>query len=233
MKACSLSRMIVVLGTILLLFGGVVGVYAEECDIPLTIGMRGLGVLPDVDSDIVGGGKADVDNSVGVEIDFRYFFNDHLATELVLGVAQHNVELKNSDLDLLSGNALLDDVDLGDVWLIPPTLTLQYHFLPDAKIRPYVGAGVNYTIFFEENAGTIVLDTGYDNAFGYALQAGVSIGITDNFDFNIDLKKLYLETEADVTLPAGAVGPGSAITKVKTDVDIDPWLLGAGIAYRF
>jgi len=218
MKACSLSRMIVVLTTFLLLFGGVAGVYAEECDMPLTIRVRGLGVLPDVDSETisVAGGEADVDNSVGVEIDFVYFFQKNLAAELVLGVAQHNVEAKGTAL----GN-----VDLGDVWLIPPTLTVQYHFMPEAKIRPYVGAGVNYTIFFEENSGTVASDTGYDNAFGYALQAGVDIGITENFAFNIDLKKLYLDTEADVTIP----GVGTA----KVDVDIDPWLMGVGIAYRF
>jgi len=210
--------MIVVFGTILLLFGGVAGVYAEDCDIPLTIRVRGLGVLPDVDSDPIPaiGGEADVDNSVGVEIDFTYFFQKNLAAELVLGVAQHNVEARGTAL----GN-----VDLGDVWLVPPTLLLQYHFMPDAKIRPYVGAGVNYTIFFDGNAGTVALDTDYDEAFGYALQAGIDIGITENFAFNIDVKKLYLGTEAEVTI----AGP----TTVKTDVDIDPWLLGVGIAYRF
>ncbi len=233
MKMSFLSRMMVVLGTVFLLFGGVAGVYAADGDLPLTIRVRGLGIFPDDDSDIVGGGKAAVDNSVGVEIDFTYFFQKHIAAELVLGVAQHNVELRDSDLDDLSGNPLLNDVDLGDVWLVPPTLLLQYHFMPEAKVRPYVGAGLNYSIFFEENAGTIVLDTGYDNAVGYAFQAGVDISITENFSFNIDLKKIYLETEADVTLPAGALGPGSAITKVKTDVDIDPILLGVGIAYHF
>ncbi|MGM0454403.1 MAG: OmpW/AlkL family protein, partial [Thermodesulfobacteriota bacterium] len=115
-------------------------------------------------------------------------------------------------------------VDLGDVWVIPPTLTLQYHFLPDEKFRPYIGAGVNYTIFTDPNKGVTVNDTDYDNSFGYALQVGADIGLTEKFFLNFDLKKLYLETDADVK----ALG-----TTVSTDVDIDPWLVGAGIGYRF
>ena len=219
-----LTKLIILLGILALLFGGIATAYAES-DIPLMIRVRGLGVMPDDDSDAVPaiGGEGAVDNSIGAEIDFTYFFTDNIASELVLGAAQHNVEAKGTAI----GN-----VDLGDVWLIPPTLTLQYHLMPDAKIRPYIGAGINYTIFFEENEGTVVLDTGYDNAFGYAFQVGMDIGITENFAFNIDIKKLYLETEADVTVPGAVVGLDTPAT-VETDVDIDPWLLGFGIAYRF
>ena len=225
MRMSFLSRVIVVLGTVFLLFGGVAGVYAEDCDIPLTVRVRGLGVFPDVDSDTIPaiGGEGDVDNSVGVEIDFVYFFQKNIAAELVLGVAQHNVEARGTAL----GN-----VDLGDVWVVPPTLTLQYHFMPEGKVRPYVGAGVNYTIFCDGNAGTVALDTDYDEAFGYAFQAGVDIEITKNFAFNIDVKKLYLGTEVEVTVPGAVVGQIPPAT-VKTDVDIDPILLGIGIAYRF
>ncbi len=221
----NLTKLIILLATFALLFGGAFTVYAES-DVPLTIRVRGLGILTDVDSDPIKPlleGEANVDNSVGAEIDFTYFFTENIASELVLGFAQHNVSARDTNI-----GAVLEteqtDFDLGDVWLIPPTLSLQYHFLPDGKIRPYVGAGLNYTIFFEENEGLFVNDTSYDNSFGYALQAGVDIGITEKFAFNIDLKKLYLETEAEVK----ALGE-----TFKTDVDIDPWLLGFGIAYRF
>ncbi|MDZ7833472.1 MAG: OmpW family outer membrane protein [Desulfobacterales bacterium] len=219
------TKLIILLATIALLFGGAFTVYAES-DVPLTIRVRGLGILTDVDSDPIKPlleGEANVDNSVGAEIDFTYFFTENIASELVLGVAQHNVSARDTNIGAVLGTEQ-KDFDLGDVWLIPPTLTLQYHFMPDAKIRPYVGAGLNYTIFFEENEGLFVNDTSYDNSFGYALQAGVDIGITEKFAFNIDLKKLYLETEAEVK----ALGE-----TFKTDVDIDPWLLGFGIAYRF
>ena len=219
------TKLIILFGTIALLLGGPLSAYAES-DLPLTIRVRGLGVLTDVDSDPIKPlleGEANVDNSVGAEIDFTYFFTENIASELVLGVAQHNVSARDTNIGAVLGTEQ-KDFDLGDVWLIPPTLTLQYHFLPDGKIRPYAGAGLNYTIFFEENEGLFVSDTSYDNSFGYALQAGVDIGITEKFAFNIDLKKLYLETEAEVK----ALGE-----TFKTDVDIDPWLLGFGIAYRF
>ncbi|MFP4226271.1 MAG: hypothetical protein ACLFRF_06045 [Desulfobacterales bacterium] len=65
----NLTKLIILVGTIALLFGGALTVYAES-DVPLTVRVRGLGVLTDVDSDKVAGGEAKVDNSVGAEIDF-------------------------------------------------------------------------------------------------------------------------------------------------------------------
>ena len=64
----------------------------------------------------------------------------------------------------------------------------------------------------------------YDNSFGYALQVGLDYKITEKVYLNLDIKKLYLSTEARVN--AGG-------TKVKADVDIDPLLVGVGIGYRF
>ncbi len=183
---------------------------------PWLIRARLLGVVPDDDSsDItVIGGKAEVDNSITGDLDFTYFFTDNIAAELTLTISPHDVEAVNTAV----GN-----VDLGDVSLLPPTLTVQYHFLPESRFRPYVGAGLNYTIFFNEDAGA-ARDVHYDNAVGYALQAGIDIGIDDHWAINLDVKKLWLNTDVSVQ----ALG-----TVVKTDVDIDPWLFGLGIAYRF
>lgn len=183
---------------------------------PWLIRARLLGVVPDDDSsDItVIGGKAEVDDSITGDIDFTYFFTDNIAAELTLTVSPHDVSAVNT----AAGN-----IDLGDVSLLPPTLTVQYHFLPDGRFRPYVGAGLNYTIFFDEDAGA-AQDVHYDNAVGYALQAGIDIGIDDHWAINLDVKKLWLGTDVSVQA-LGAV--------VQTEVDIDPWLFGIGIAYRF
>jgi len=226
-RKTNMSKMIVVLGTFLMLFTGVAGAFAAD-GIPLMVRARHLAVLTDVDSDTIPaiGGEADVDNSVAVELDFTWFFTDNLAAELVLAIAQHNVEAKGV---ILPGTATPTDLDLGDVWLVPPILLLQYHIIPDGKIRPYVGAGVNYNIFFEPNEGTVATNTSYDNSVGYAVQAGMDICITDNFFLNIDVKKLWLDTEAEVSAVLPVVGPAT----VDVDVDIDPWLLGVGIGYRF
>jgi outer membrane protein len=115
------------------------------------------------------------------------------------------------------------NVDLGDVKLLPPTLTLQYHLIPDGKFRPYIGAGVNYTVFFDDDPGD-ARSIDYDNAFGFALQAGVDVGINEHWAINFDVKKIWLDTDVSVK----ALG-----TTVKTEVDIDPWLFGIGLAYRF
>ena len=117
------------------------------------IRLRGIGVIPDESSDLsVGGsgisGEATVDDTYVPELDLGYFLTDNLALELVLATTRHDVGAENTPL----GNA-----DLGEVQLLPPTLTLQYHFLPQDRFSPYLGAGINYTIFFDEEDGAALL----------------------------------------------------------------------------
>jgi outer membrane protein len=191
--------------------------WAQGDQSPWMIRARLLSVVPDDDSSTITviGGKAEVDDAITADVDFSYFFCDNIAAELTLTVSPHDVEAKNTSAG---------KIDLGDVKLLPPTLTLQYHFLPDEKIRPYVGAGVNYTIFFDEDHGPTAVGIDYDDAFGFALQAGVDIGLDEHWALNFDVKKVWLETDVSVD----ALG-----TTVKTDVDIDPWLFGVGLGYRF
>jgi outer membrane protein len=122
------------------------------------------------------------------------------------------------------GSPLGANVDLGDVWLLPPTLTLQYHFNPKGQVSPYVGAGINYTIFYSEDPGA-AQDIEYDDGFGYALQAGVDIALQGDWFLNVDVKKLWLSTDATIRV--------NATTTVLADVDIDPWIIGVGFGYRF
>ena len=189
---------------------------AQTGESPWLIRARLLGVVPDDDSSTITviGGKAEVDDSITADVDFSYFFSDNVAAELTLAVAEHDVKATNTSV----GN-----IDLGDVKLLPPTLTLQYHFIPDGKFRPYAGAGVNYTVFFDDDPGDAT-GIDYDDSFGYALQAGIDVGINKNWAVNFDVKKIWLDTDVSVK----ALG-----TTVKTDVDIDPWLFGVGLAYRF
>jgi outer membrane protein len=190
--------------------------FAQTDQSPWLIRARLLGVEPEDDSSDITliGGKATVDSAITADVDFSYFFCDNIAAELTLAVAEHDVEAKNT---------AVGDVDLGDVKLLPPTLTLQYHFSPDSNLRPYVGTGVNYTVFFDDDPGDAT-GIDYDNAFGFALQAGIDIAIDEKWALNFDIKKIFLETDVAVK----ALG-----TEVKTEVDIDPWLFGVGLAYRF
>jgi len=192
------------------------GAMAQAGGSPWMVRVRLLDVEPDDDSSTITviGGKAEVDDSIAVDVDFSYFFTDNIAAELTLTVSEHDVDAKNTAV----GN-----IDLGDVKLLPPTLTLQYHLIPDGKFRPYIGAGVNYTVFFDDDPGD-ARSIDYDNAFGFALQAGVDVGINEHWAINFDVKKIWLDTDVSVK----ALG-----TTVKTEVDIDPWLFGIGLAYRF
>lgn len=185
---------------------------------PWMIRGRALIVLPDEDltgsnSAALNGADVSIDDSVVPELDITYFFTKNIAAELILGTTPHDVKAKRT---------ALGDLDLGKTWLLPPTLTLQYHFAPEGKIRPYIGAGVNYTIFYgQDGEKAPVNKVEYDNGFGWALQAGVDIPLDDHWALNVDVKQIFLSTTATVN---GAI---------KADVDINPLLVGFGVGYRF
>ncbi len=176
--------------------------------------VRLLAVLPDEEGEITPiNGDVDIDEATVPELDITRFLSDHFALELVLTTANHEVTAIDTDL----GN-----VDVGDVWLLPPTLVLQYHLAPNAGLRPYIGAGVNYTFFYGEDVpGDVVTDADYENGFGFALQAGADVPLSGNWVVNADLKKLFLGT--DVALNDAGI---------LADVDINPWLASVGLGYR-
>lgn len=148
----------------------------------------------------------DITNAAIPELDFTYFFTKNIAAELILGTTPHKVKADTG-------------IDVGDVWLLPPTLTLQYHPLPDSRISPYVGAGINYTIFYGEGDGLAGFDV--KNELGFALQAGVDYAISGPWSLNVDVKKLFLRPEA-------------VTSTLRVDsVKIDPWIIGVGVGYRF
>ncbi len=170
--------------------------------------LRLISVIPSPGDDLAG---ADVDISTAFvpELDFTYFFTKNIAAELILGTAKHEVEIE-------------DGADLGHVWLLPPTLNLQYHFYAD-DFKPYVGAGVNYTFFYGVDEGDFE-DIEYDNSFGFSLQAGFDYNLNDKWFLNLDIKKLLLSTDVEVDTGEG---------KLPVEVDIDPLIIGVGVGMKF
>lgn len=170
---------------------------------------RVLGVVPQESSTLTGAaGDIKVDNSVVPELDVSYFFTPNISAELIAAVTPHDVKTSAG-------------VDAGSSWLLPPTITLQYHFTQLECMKPYVGAGVNYTHFFNADAGALN-SVKYNDSFGAALQAGVDVPIRGNWYANFDVKKVFINTTAKFS-PSG----------IRADVDIDPWLIGVGVAYKF
>lgn len=190
--------------------------------------VRGVGVVPDESAKIgIIGGDAKISNTFIPELDFTYFFTKNISAELILGTSKHDVSTVGSDISAVGGPTSAD-VNLGSVYLLPPTLTVQYHFLPDQIFNPYVGAGVNYTIFYNEKAGNTVKGIEYDNSFGYAFQVGFDLMLNDKFFINADIKKIFLKT--DVTVDASNLATGLSIP---ADVEINPLLLGFGVGMKF
>ena len=187
-------------------------------DNPWQFRLRGVVVSPDESASIEAiGGDADISTTVIPELDITYFFTENWSLELILGTTKHDVEAINTAV----GN-----IDLGSVWLLPPTLTFQYHYTSLGDFKPYVGAGLNYTIFYSVDEGPVADDLDYDNSFGFAGQLGIDYMISDKWFINLDVKKLFLQT--DVTVNAtSALG-----ATVGADVDINPWLFGLGVGVK-
>jgi outer membrane protein len=195
---------------------------AEQGDVLLRA--RGILVAPTEDSSGIEpafpNDEVSVSNSVTPEVDISYFLTDHLALELIAATSKHDV----------NGKGGLEPIgELADTWVLPPTLTLQYHFAPSAKVRPYVGAGLNYTLFYSEDASDGLEDAIGDtkveleDSFGFALQAGVDFDITKKLFLNLDVKYIDIDTKAKLTT-------GALVNRVK--VSIDPIVVGVGIGMK-
>lgn len=172
------------------------------------------------------GGDIAIDNKIIPELDFTYFLTENIALELILGTTKHNVNTVGSNLTAVGGAASAN-VDLGNVWLLPPTLTAQYHFNME-KFKPYIGAGINYTFFYNINAGNTIKDVSYDNAFGFAFQGGLDYDLNDKWFLNFDAKYILLKT--DVTVDASNL---AANLSIPAKVNINPLLIGFGLGMRF
>jgi outer membrane protein len=177
----------------------------------------GLGVVdPKSDNLTIDGlGEVQVDTGTSFTIEGTYMFADHWGVELLAAYPfTHDV-----DLDGAEGGS----VEIGQVKHLPPTLSLQYHFNPEGRFRPYVGAGVNFTAIFDEKArGPLAgSDLKLDNSWGLAGQLGLDIGITDNWFGNFGVR--YIDIDSDAKLDGKDLGT----------VEIDPWVYQAQIGYRF
>ena len=216
----------------LMVTSALVGTAAYAQDNPWMVRGRLLGVIPDEGADLsvanaALAGDVDIGDQYVPELDITYFFTDNIAAELILAVTPHDVDAVGVTVPGALNNA---NVDLGDVWLLPPTLTLQYHFDTGTRFKPYIGAGVNATFFFNEDEGAVADGIDYDPSFGGALQLGVDYdldGQPGGWLLNADVKKIWINTDVtvDFTTALGAT--------VNADVDINPTVLGIGFGYKY
>ena len=145
------------------------------------------------------------------EVDLTYFFTPNVAVEGVLTWPQKHT--------VYSAGA-----PIGSLKELPPTLMLQYHFtdISGGAIKPYLGVGINYTRFSSVN----IANGAYGvkrSSVGMALQAGVDFAVTKGFSLNLDVKKVWINT--DVMNASTGMDQGT--------FKVDPVLFGVGFGYRF
>ena len=158
---------------------------------------------------VVQGSNVKARDQIIPELDVSYFFTKNIAAELVLTYPQ------SIQIDA-GGNKL------GTIKALPPSLLLQYHFTDFGAFKPYVGAGVNYTIFSSRNnlsGGAYSVDS---SSFGAVGQVGMDYMFDKNWGLNVDLK--YATMSTNVTDTAGAnVGK----------LTLNPWMPAVGVTYKF
>ncbi len=152
----------------------------------------------------------EVDSSTNLGITFVYMLSNNLGLELLAALPfEHDITVEGMG-------------KVGSTKELPPTLSIQYYFNPESKFRPYVGAGLNYTIFFNDTTvPALGGDLELDDSFGLAVQAGIDFDINKNWFLNADIRYINIETTATIA----AVG--------SSDVDINPTVISVGVGYKF
>ncbi|MEM8771329.1 MAG: OmpW family protein [Pseudomonadota bacterium] len=187
--------------------------------------LRGIVVAPTESvSDVLPafpGGSLNVESTIVPELDLTYYLTDRISIEAIAAISPHD----------LNGTGTLEPIgEIADVLVLPPTVTLQYHFFPDSKVDPYIGAGINYTLFFDKDASDGLVNavgpTSIDinDSIGAAVQAGVNFHLNERWSLNADIKYIRIDTTS-------TLNSGGLINTV--DIELHPIVAGIGVGYRF
>lgn len=161
-------------------------------------------------SGVVQAADVNAKNKTIPELDITYFFTKNIAAELVLSYPQR-VEVK------------LGQTSLGTVTALPPTLLAQYHFTDFGPLKPYVGAGINYTRFGSRNLGSANAFSVETSSIGYAAQVGADYMLTKNWGINLDVKYLQIKTDVIDNTTNASLG----------QLNLSPIATSVGVTYKF
>lgn len=157
--------------------------------------------------DVLNGTRVDIGNNTRPSFSVTYMATRNIGVEL-LGAFPFKHDISLSGM----GN-------IGETKHLPPTLSVQWHFLPESRVQPYVGVGLNYTTFFDTKSRVGKLKI--DDSWGLAAQVGMDIKLNERWFMNADVR--YIDISSDVKLNGQRIGK----------VEVDPWVVTVGVGYRF
>lgn len=159
-----------------------------------------------------------VDSNTQLGLNFAYFVSPHWAIEVLAATPfDHDIGLNTVGA-------------LGSTKHLPPTVSANYHFMdPASAFQPYIGLGINYTVFFDEaftsaNQTAGFSDLDLDASLGLAAQIGFDYMLNEKWLINASARYIDISTTAtfDLNGDRGSV-----------DVDIDPYVYTVSLGYRF
>jgi outer membrane protein len=180
-----------------------------------------LGVIPMNYASGVGGAlagsKVNVSAGVSPELDASYFFTQNISVQLIAATTRHNIWTTGPQ----------GTVKVGSTWVLPPTVTAQYHFPQLGPIRPYVGVGLTVAFFYDPQASSYLKENnlkmgGLSTGVGPSLNVGFDVPIQGNWSANVDFKQMFFVTGTHVG--------GSAVGAL---TNLDPIAVGVGVGYKF
>ncbi|MCB8876453.1 OmpW/AlkL family protein [Acidisoma silvae] len=197
--------------------------FFEPADVPLHAGsfeasLSVIGVIPETFSSNIKpiGGQVNAGGGVSPELTGTYFLTNHWALQLIAASTAHSIS---------AGDTSLGHVDVGRAHVLPPTLTVQYHFLPNDRFSPYVGLGVAVAFFYATQPSEPVINKfSLDTTAGPSLDIGFDYNFSGHWFANFDAKQMFLNTTAHID---------SAVGEVTAKTALNPTVIGVGIGYRF
>ena len=201
----------------------------------LSLGDFDLVVPPDVDLSVTGA-AVQVDDGTSLTLSFTYMFTENWAFDVLAAWPfKHDIDIEATITDNILAVSETGAVPFGEVEHLPPTFSVQYHFAPDAEFQPFVGLGLNYTMFVSEDLDSAwpdlgVTDFSLDDSFGVAAQIGADWMFSDQWLLNFDLRWINIEADLSGTVDDGVNPPE---TGELGTVEIDPWVFAINLGYRF
>lgn len=167
-------------------------------------------VNPTSDNGHLAGMKASIDSDTKPTVSLEYMATPSWGVEVLAALPfKHEVKL--------------DGQKAASTKQLPPVIGVNYHFLPDAKVSPFLGVGVNYTRFFDAHGEGLLqgAKVKIDSSWGAAAHAGVDVQLAPRWRLTADLR--WIDIRSDVHVNGANVGRAK----------VDPLVYGLSFGYRF